>query len=404
MGDAAGPQSVRIRCDGSGVNGSGTSPEASLYRAEITPPRSIVLVGPLPPPSGGMANQTRQLAQLLAAEGCAVATVQVNAPYRPAWVARIRGLRALFRLASYVGRLRSALRGAELVHVMANSGWAWHLFAAPAIWIASRRKVPVVVNYRGGDADAFFARSFARVRPALARASAIIVPSSFLCAVFEKYGFRAGIVPNIVNLDAFRPAEVLPASPHLIVTRHLEPIYDIASVLRAFAIVVDRHADATLTVVGSGPDREKLEQLAGELGIAARVTFTGALENSKLPGLYRTANVAVNASLVDNFPISLLEAMASGIPIVSTNVGGIPQLVQHEVTALLVPPSQPAALAKAILRVLDDPPLALELRSAGLEAVQGYAWPRVRSELFGAYARARANSLGDGTTGPTTAR
>jgi glycosyltransferase involved in cell wall biosynthesis len=277
---------------------------------------------------------------------------------------------------------------------MANSGWAWHLFAAPAIWMASRRRIPVVVNYRGGDADAFFARSFARVRPALARASAIVVPSSFLCAVFEKYGFRAGIVPNIVNLDAFRPAEVMPTTPHLIVTRHLEPIYDIASALRAFAIVVDRHADARLTVVGSGPDREKLGQLASDLGIATRVEFTGPLENSRLPALYRTATVAVNPSLVDNFPISLLEAMASGVPIVSTNVGGIPHLVKHEATALLVPPSHPAALANAVLRVLDDPGLATELRCAGLNEVQGYAWPRVRSKLFDVYARVDMSPTG----------
>ena len=385
------------------MNGSAPSPEVSQRGGEIAPPHSIVLVGPLPPPSGGMANQTRQLAQLLSADGCAVTTVQVNPPYRPAWVARIRGIRALFRLTFYVWRLRAALRGAELVHVMANSGWAWHLFAAPAIWIASRRKVPVVVNYRGGDADAFFARSFARVRPTLARASAIIVPSSFLLAVFEKYGFRAGIVPNIVNLDAFRPAEATPATPHLIVTRHLEPIYDIASALRAFAIVVAQHADARLTVVGSGPDREKLEQLAGDLGIATRIEFTGPLENSRLPALYRTASVAVNTSLVDNFPISLLEAMASGVPIVSTNVGGIPHLVQHEVTALLVPPSQPAALANAVLRVLDDPALASRLRSAGLEEVQGYAWPRVRSVLLGVYARVGMNLTGADKTAAATA-
>ena len=376
------------------MNGSAASLEVSLDHGEIKPPRSIVLVGPLPPPSGGMANQTRQLAQLLVAEGCAVTTVQVNPAYRPAWIAQIRGVRALFRLMPYVWQLRSALRDAELVHVMANSGWAWHLFAAPAIWMASRRKIPVVVNYRGGDADAFFARSIARVRPALARASAIVVPSGFLRAVFEKYGFKAGIVPNIVNLDAFRPADVTPTTRRLIVTRHLEPIYDIASALRAFAIVVDRHADARLTVVGAGPDRGKLEQLASDLGIATRVEFTGSLENSRLPALYRTASVAVNTSLVDNFPISLLEAMASGVPIVSTNVGGIPHLVQHELTALLVPPSQPVALANAVLRLLEEPALASRLRAAGLKEVQGYAWPRVRSKLFGVYARVGMSPTG----------
>jgi hypothetical protein len=79
-------------------------------------------------------------------------------------------MRALFRLFPFVRRLWRSTRSAELVHVMANSGWAWHFFAAPAIWIAWLRGVPVIVNYRGGDADAFFARQFRFIRPTLARA------------------------------------------------------------------------------------------------------------------------------------------------------------------------------------------------------------------------------------------
>ena len=96
---------------------------------------SIGLVGPLPPPSGGMANQTRQLAGLLADTAMAVEIVQANAPYRPAWVARVRGVRALFRLVPYVFRLWRCAGRTDLFHVMANSGWAWHLCAAPPFGI-----------------------------------------------------------------------------------------------------------------------------------------------------------------------------------------------------------------------------------------------------------------------------
>jgi glycosyltransferase involved in cell wall biosynthesis len=387
------------------VSTSAANTELSLGPGDSPPPRSILLVGPLPPPSGGMANQTRQLAQLLAGEGCEVTTVQVNSPYRPAWIGRVRGLRAIFRLVAHVLRLRREIRHVELVHVMANSGWAWHLFAAPAIWIGSLRGVPVVVNYRGGDAEAFFARGFGRIRPTLARARAVIVPSGFLHAIFEKYGVAASIVPNIVSLEAFRPADTTPAAPHLLVTRNLEPIYDVGTALRAFAIVAERHPDARLTVAGSGPDREKLERLAQELGVARQVRFTGPLENSELPALYRAATIAVNSSLVDNFPISLLEAMASGVPIVSTDVGGIPYLVEHEGTALLVRPGTPVVLADAVLRLLEDRSLASRLRAAGIEAAQRYAWPRVRADLFDVYARAcRRTSAHAGGTGTATAR
>jgi L-malate glycosyltransferase len=370
------------------VNAIVANAQDHLSTRAAAAPRSIVLVGPLPPPSGGMANQTRQLAQLLASDGCKVTTVQVNAPYRPAWVARVRGVRALFRLMPFVRRLWTATRGAELVHVMANSGWAWHLFAAPAVWIAWLRRVPVVVNYRGGDADAFLATQSRLIRPTLARAGIVIVPSGFLNAVFAKYGVATSIVPNIVNLDAFRPADALPTAPHLLVTRNLEPIYDIATVIRAFAILAGRYADAQLTVAGSGPDRDMLERTAAELGVARRVRFTGRLDNAQLPSFYRAASVVVNASLVDNLPISLLEAMASGVPIATTNVGGIRYVVEHEVTALLVPPGDPVAMADAVLRLLEDRPLALRLRAAGVHAAQRYAWPKVRGELFEGYALA----------------
>jgi hypothetical protein len=108
----------------------------------------LALVGPLPPPSGGMANQTRQLGELLAAEGVAVTIVQVNAPYPGKVVERVPVLRALVRLLPYVVRLFRAIGTADIVHVMANSGWSWHLFAAPAIIVARWRGVPSVVTRR----------------------------------------------------------------------------------------------------------------------------------------------------------------------------------------------------------------------------------------------------------------
>ena len=357
------------------------------WTTTLSAARTVVLVGPLPPPSGGMANQTRQLARLLGSEGCLVIVVQVNAPYRPQWIGRFRGVRALFRLVPYVVRLWIATGKADLIHVMANSGWAWHLNAAPAIWIGRLRGKPVVVNYRGGDADAFFSRQLRWVRSTLACADSAIVPSGFLAAVFAKYGVASTVVPNIVNLETFHPAISRPATPHLIVTRNLEPIYDIDTAIRAFAVVAAAHPDARLTVAGSGPSLPHLARLTADMGVADRVRFTGRLDNAVLPDLYRSATVLVNSSLVDNMPISLLEAMASGVPIVSTNVGGIPYLVEDGKTALLVPPGDPAAMAAAILRLTRDLRLAEELARAGLEAVQQYAWPNVRSKLFDVYAR-----------------
>ena len=350
------------------------------------PALRIGLIGPLPPPSGGMANQTLQLAMLLQGEGHAVETIQVNAPYSPAWVAGIRGLRAVFRLLPFLLQLWQAAGRNQLFHVMANSGWSWHLYAAPAIWIGRLRGCPVVINYRGGEAGDFLKASQGAIRPSLSRADALVVPSGFLHAVFGEYGFASTVVPNIINLERFSVAQnSAERAPTVLVARNLEPIYDNATALRAFAIVLRRLPQARMVVAGSGPLRAELEALAVELGISAALTFTGRVDNVAMATLYRGADLMINPSLVDNMPNSVLESLACGVPVVSTNVGGVPYLVEDGKTALLVPPAAPEAMAAAILRVLEEPALAASLRDAGLRYVQQYAWPSVRPRLLAVY-------------------
>jgi L-malate glycosyltransferase len=350
----------------------------------------IGIVGPLPPPAGGMANQTLQLADLLSQEGAQVSVVRTNAPYQPAWVARLRVIRAFFRLLPYLFRLWTVAGRVDLFHVMANSGWSWHLFATPAIVIARLRGRPVVVNYRGGDAEKFFASSFFWVKPSLRMASEITVPSGFLQAVFARRGFTAKVVPNIIDLSRFSPKDLrqsgMPAAqPSILVARNLEPIYDNATALRAFAIVVKRYPQARLTICGTGAEMGSLVALAEQLGVMRQVVFAGQVRNSEMAAFYRQADILVNASLVDNMPISLLEALASGVPIVSTNVGGIPYLVENERTALLVNPKDDAAMAQAMLRLLADPDKAHAMHEEGLRYVRQYAWSSVREQLQHVY-------------------
>ena len=360
----------------------------------MDPAPRLCVVGPLPPPGGGMANQCEQLVRLLRAEGLQVEVVRNNEPYRPAFVARLPGLRALARLLPYLARLWVAIGRAEVVHVLANSGWAFHLFAWPAMCIARLRGRALVLNYRGGLADEFLQQAPRHVHRALAAAELRVAPSAFIQRVFAKHGLQAEVVPNIIDLTRFRPREAAAGdAPHLIVTRHLEPIYDIATALRAFALVRRQYPQARLSVAGRGPERERLEQLATELGIADAVHFCGALANAEIAGLYAEAALMLNPSTVDNMPISILEALASGVPVVSTAAGGIPDLVRDGQTALLVPIGDAEAMAAASLRVLSEPGLARALREAGLAEVQRYAWPQVFAQWRSAYRRAAQSKV-----------
>jgi glycosyltransferase involved in cell wall biosynthesis len=357
---------------------AGTASTVDLERSKAEGLR-VGLVGPLPPPAGGMAGQCQQLQNLLRAEGVDVSLVQTNAPYRPRWVERVRGVRALFRLLPYLAAVDRLCREVSVVHLLANSGWAWHLFAAPVIWIARFRGTAVIVNYRGGDAERFLARAPRWVPSTLRSANACIVPSGFLQQVMERFGIRASIIPNVVDLSRFRPREgsKCPANKHVIVTRNLESIYAIDDALRAFQRVAARLGAIQLTIAGEGPERERLLQLSETLGIAGKVRFPGRLSREEMAELYRSADVMLNPSTVDNMPNSILEAYASGVPVVSTNVGGIPYIARDGETALLVPARDVEAMASSLESVMTDEDVSARLARNGLQQASRYTWGEI---------------------------
>ena len=218
----------------------------------------LCLVGPLPRPAGGMAVLTRQLGDPLEREGLAVRLVQVNAPYRPTWIEHAKGAHALFRLLPYMARLWQEIGRAQLVHVTANSGWSWYLYAAPVLVIAEWRGVPVVVNYHGGEAEQFLKGAAVRVRRQLRRARSLLVPSNFLVDVFGRHGIAERVLPNVVDLSRFAAAarwSRIPAAPHVIVARNLEFVYGVDIAIKAFAQISVVLPQARLTLAGSGPER-----------------------------------------------------------------------------------------------------------------------------------------------------
>jgi glycosyltransferase involved in cell wall biosynthesis len=374
---------------------SGTMSPATPTEAGATAQRvktrtlRVGLVGPLPPPAGGMAGQCQQLRDLLTADGLELRFVQTNAPYRPRWIERVKGIRAVFRLLPYLVAVDRLCRSVDVVHLMANSGWAWHLFAAPVVWIARMRGTAVIVNYRGGEAERFLANAPRWVPATLRAADACIVPSGFLEDVMMRFGVPTAIIPNVVDLGRFRPPEVRAArhDKHVIVARNLEGIYAIDDALRAFERLVRRLSGVRLTVAGEGPERERLLALAQELGIAQKVTFAGRLSRDEMAQLYRSADVMLNPSTVDNMPNSLLEAYASGVPVVSTNVGGIPFIARNGETALLVPARDVEAMAACLHSVLTTLPNAENLVRNGLQEARRYVWEQVGPEWVRLYTR-----------------
>ncbi len=331
--------------------------------------------------------QTQQLARLLVAENVEVHRLATNAPYRPAVVGRVKGFRALFRLVPYLWHAWCLAGRVNVIHMMANSGWSWQLYSAPVIWAGWLRGTPVIVNYRGGEADSYLRKSFGRVKPTLDRASFVVVPSDFLKEVFAQFAVTTRVIPNIIDPERFKPESRRQANESftLIATRNLEPIYGLDTAIKAVAIARESIPNVRLKIAGSGPQRKQLEALVDDLELGEHIEFIGRLGSTEIVSLYQSADGLLNPTTVDNMPNSLLEALACGVPIISTDVGGVPYIVRHEHTALLVPPGDAQQMADAIKRLFADPELRRKLVSAGLAEVRQYAWPEVRSQWLDLY-------------------
>ena len=334
---------------------------------------------------GGQAVQARSLMQALEHDGvrCLFVPVDPRFPDCLRWLRRIPVLRTLLNQALYLAEL-ARLREADTVHVFSASYWSFLLAPVPAIMASRLFGKPVILNYHSGEADDHLTRYGIGVHPWLRRVDEIVVPSEYLKAVFANHGYAARVVRNIVDPSCFRYRERHPLRPLLLSNRNLEAHYRVDTTLKAFALLRRHWPQARLTIAGYGRERERLERWVEAEGVGG-VEFLGRVEPEAMSALYDEADIFVNASVVDNQPISILEAFAAGLPVVSTPVGDIPSMVEAGVTGTLVPPDDPAAMATAIAGLLESPQRAVGMARRARTEVQKHTWLEVCSAWQNVY-------------------
>lgn len=349
----------------------------------------IAIVGPLPPPFGGMAVQTELLSQRLRSEYLSVSMIQTNAALRMRWIKRIRYVRAVVSFLIYTVALIIRIPRSDLVHIMANSGLSWHLSAVPAILAATFFRKPIVMNYRGGGAGKFFRQSWRRIEKNIHRAAKIIVPSQFLVEVFSRYGVDTLVVPNLLDSSLFDTTGSNPVktdAPHLVTVRNLRRICGNDIAIEAMRLIKREFPAARLSIVGTGPEDERLRMMTGAYSLADSVVMMGQLERAQVAALMKTADILLNPSRIDNSPNAVIEALACGLPVVAAEVGGVPYMVANRESAMLVPKDDYRALAHAAIEILRNPELASHLRQNGKVVARKYCWESVRIDLGKVYA------------------
>jgi glycosyltransferase involved in cell wall biosynthesis len=168
--------------------------------------------------------------------------------------------------------------------------------------------------------------------------------------------------------------------------RNFESHYGVENTLVAFAVIQTTFPAATLTIAGLGSQEAELKHLAQALALR-NVRFVGPVEPASMPALYNANSIFLNSSFVDNQPLSVLEAMASGMPVVSTGVGDIPNMIQDGESGTLIPTADPSAMAKAATLLLEQPERALLMAERAKESLMQYDWSNVGPAWAATYRR-----------------
>jgi glycosyltransferase involved in cell wall biosynthesis len=188
------------------------------------------------------------------------------------------------------------------------------------------------------------------------------------------------LLPNAIEIGAYPFKLRARAQPRLVWVRGFHRIYNPELAAEVMALLVREFPGAHLTMVG--PDKgdgslEATQRLAAKLGIRGKVTFPGGVPKAEVPNWISRGDVFINTTSVDNTPVSVLEAMACGLCIVSTDVGGLPYLLESGQDALLVPPDDPQAMASAVRRLLTDHYLAARLSYNAHKKATQFDWSMI---------------------------
>ncbi len=328
--------------------------------------KSVLIVGNLLSGSVGNRAAGEEMAGRLAARGWTVWTTSTQPG---------KALRLLDMLYT-CWRRRGAYRVAQ---VDVFSGLAFRWAEAVCALLRALGK-PYVLVLRGGGLPSFAAHRPRRVERLLRPAEAVAAPSGYLVERMAGIRDDVQLAPNALEIAdyPFRLRET--ARPRLVWVRSFHEIYRPSMAVAVLAVLARDFPDAELVMVGPDKGDGSLERAAAtarRLGVAGRVTFAGLVPKRDMARWIDRGDIFLNTTAVDNTPVTVMEAMACGACVVTTDAGGIPWLLVHERDALITPVEDAAAMAAAVRRLVTEPGLAARLSSGARAAAQAWDWQMV---------------------------
>lgn len=211
-----------------------------------------------------------------------------------------------------------------------------------------------------------------------------VIPSAYLARIMEKNNYSYRIIPNNVEIKNYNYLERKKINPRILYVRAFHRIYNPLMAVKVLFSLKDSHPEVVLCMIGPDKDGSQQEvlELARKLGVQDSLETPGFLTKKEWHERSRDFDIFINTTDHDNTPISVIEAMALGLPVVSTNVGGVPFLVEQNKSGLLVEKNDHKAMSSAIKKLLDDPDLAHQIAGNAREKVEHFDWEVVKNDWF----------------------
>jgi glycosyltransferase involved in cell wall biosynthesis len=267
-----------------------------------------------------------------------------------------------------------------LIDVFSTKAFYYTLFCS---LFARLKGIEYVCVLRGGGLPKLLNKSPYLTRLVFRNAKYLIAPSNYLKVAFEKEGYSAKLIPNIVEIENYQFRESIDLeAPKLLYVRAFDKIYNPLMALKVLEGLIPEYPRASLTMVGPDKDgtMEKVRSYADSKGLSKYIEITGVLSKPEWHRKSLNSNVFINTTHVDNTPVSVIEAMALGIPVVSTNVGGIPYLLDDGVDSILVGDDEHTQMIDAIKDLLSDLTKTEDLRIKARRKVERFSWEYIKED------------------------
>jgi L-malate glycosyltransferase len=317
--------------------------------------------------AGYVTTQGQIVAELLVAEGFQIVCVSSK-------------INRAARLAEIVLTLSLQNRRFDAVVLEVYSGLSFFI-AEVASLLCKIFKLPLAMVLHGGNLPEFAEKHPRRARRVLKRANLLVAPSAFLAEKIGCCGFPVRVIPNVVNLAKYPFRERARISPQLIWMRSFHPIYNPQMAIEVFAELRKTFPAATLVMAGKDKGLEgEIKKMAARLNLSDAVRFAGFLDETKKIEEFAAADIYLNTNRIDNMPVSVVEACAMGLPVVATNVGGLPFLISDGKNGLLCQNENVGQMVACIKRLLENPELTGKISRSGRALAERSAWTTVKKD------------------------